>query len=74
MTGRKHPKPANDLEYLTLIEKLARDVVEEAVREGSFEVFVNEGEKTALQQVLSELARNIRYRHAAGDGCEEGED
>jgi len=46
MSGRKFTKPARDHEYLVLIEKLARDVVEEAVRADTFEVFLDKGNKS----------------------------
>lgn len=74
MTGRKYPKPANEHEYLVLIEKLAREVISEAIREKSFEVFLDEGDKTALQHAVSELARNIRYQHSSVDGCDVADD
>jgi hypothetical protein len=53
-----------------LIEKLARDVVSQAIGEKSFEVFLDEGEKTPLQRAITDLAQYIRYRHSADDQCD----
>lgn len=60
-----------DVVYLSAIEQLAHTVVEAALREGSFEVFLEEGEKTELQRSITRLAREIRIAHWEGDGCVE---
>jgi hypothetical protein len=62
------PQQVDELEYLTLIEGLAKAVVGAAIAEGSFEVFLD-GPKTPLQQAITDLARRVRYRHYPGDGC-----
>lgn len=69
-------KPArlSHAEYLAVTERLAKDVVSAAIDEDSFEVFLEEGEKTPLQVGISALARHLRYRHHDGDGCLEDED
>lgn len=56
-------------EYLKLIESLAKEVVAAAVAEDSFEVFAN-GYKTNLQWKITELARQLKYRHEHNDGCD----
>lgn len=55
-------------EYLKLIETLAKEVVTAAIEEDSFEVFAH-GHKTNLQFKISELARQLKYRHEHNDGC-----
>jgi hypothetical protein len=56
--------------YLDEIERLAKAVVDAAISEGSFEVFLDEGEKTPLQKAVTELAQTLRYRHDKTDGCD----
>jgi hypothetical protein len=58
-------------QYLDEIERLAKAVVDAAIAEGSFDVFVDEGAKTALQKAVTELAQTLRYRHDKTDGCVE---
>lgn len=55
-------------EYLKLVEALAKEVVAAAVEEDSFEVFAN-GPKTELQDKITKLARQLKYRHEHNDGC-----
>jgi hypothetical protein len=55
--------------YLNELERLAKFVVDAAIAEGSFEVFLDEGDKTALQKAITELAQTLRYRHDQSDGC-----
>jgi hypothetical protein len=55
--------------YLDEIERLAKAIVEAAIAEASFEVFLDEGQKTALQKAVTELAQTLRYRHDDNDGC-----
>jgi hypothetical protein len=57
--------------YLAEIERLAKAVVDAAISEKTFEVFLDEGEKTALQKSITELAQNLRYTHDTSDGCED---
>jgi hypothetical protein len=57
--------------YLDEIERLAKAVVDAAISENSFEVFLDEGEKTTLQKAITELAQTLRYRHDKSDGCTE---
>jgi hypothetical protein len=57
--------------YLDEIERLAKAVVSAAIAEGSFEVFLDEGDKTALQSAVTELAQSLRYFHEKDDGCVE---
>jgi hypothetical protein len=59
----------NREKYLSEIERLAKAVVDAAISESSFEVFLDEGVKTALQKAVTELARTLRYRHDKADGC-----
>jgi hypothetical protein len=55
--------------YLDEIERLAKAVVDAAISEGSFEVFVDEGEKTSLQKAVTALAQTLRYLHDKHDRC-----
>lgn len=57
-----------DEQYNAEIERLAKAVVHEAVKEGQFEVFAD-GNKTPLQQTITDMARTLRYQHHVGDGC-----
>jgi hypothetical protein len=58
-----------DLVYLSKVEQLAHAVVEAACEEESFEVFLDDGDKTPLQRSISQLAREVRIVHWEGDGC-----
>jgi len=58
-------------QYLNEIERLAKAVVDAAIAEGSFEVFLDEGVKTSLQKAVTELAQTLRCRHDNADGCVE---
>jgi len=62
--------------YLSLIEDLARGIVQAAVRENSFEVFSDEEERrTPLQNAIGRAARELWFWHYPGDGCtEHGQD
>jgi hypothetical protein len=52
------------------MEHLARKVVEEAVREGSFNVFSDEDlGKTPLQKAISRMSWSLLHWHYPGDGC-----
>ena len=65
--GRPRALP---IDYLNTIEDLARDIVEAAVQERSFQVFSDQGEgKTPLQNAISRAARHLKYWHYAGDSC-----
>lgn len=55
-------------EYLQMIELLAKEVVSAAIKEDSFEIFLD-GSKTDLQQKITELARQLRYTHEKCDCC-----
>jgi hypothetical protein len=62
-------KEKTNNEYLQVVERAAHNVVEAACEEDSFEVFIDEGDKTALQQAITELACNLRFIHHEEDGC-----
>lgn len=68
------PTRLSHAEYLALTERLAKDVASAAIDEDSFEVFLDDGPKTELQSAVSALARHLRYKHNAGDGCLELDD
>ena len=51
------------------MERLANDVVGEALREGWLMYLPDDGSKSPLQQSINELARNLRSVHFEGDGC-----
>lgn len=55
------------------IEALAHEVVEAAIQEDSFEVYLDEGSKTPLQEAVTRLAQNLHHTHYRGDGCIPGE-
>ncbi|HEY5267676.1 MAG TPA: hypothetical protein VII94_00910 [Candidatus Saccharimonadales bacterium] len=60
-------------DYLKTIELLAKEVVSAALDENSFEVF-GYGPKTELQKKISEMARQLKYKHEHSDGCCSTED
>lgn len=63
------PKPLSRLEYLVLVERLAKQVVTQVNAEGRVALF---GESAALNPVdgsIAALARSLRYAHFPGDGC-----
>lgn len=61
-------KRMSDEEYLQAIEVLAKRVVHEAL--GEFEAFADgDVPKTALQQAITDLARELRYTHVCDDSC-----
>jgi predicted RNase H-like HicB family nuclease len=56
-------------EYLEEIEEAAQMLVEAACEEDSFEVFLDDNNKTDLQHAITDLARKLRIKHYQGDGC-----
>jgi len=66
---REFEKPKGEEEYLRLVERLAKAVVEEAVVEEAFEVFLDVGTKTPLQAAISRLARVVKFQHDTDDDC-----
>jgi len=68
VSGRSTRRLSED-EYLREIERLAKDLVTEAIHEDSFEVYLDQGPKTPLQRAITRLARSLRGVHYRGDGC-----
>lgn len=67
MRGRER---LSELDYLRLVERLAREVTNEAAIEGWL-AFGDEGQQALipLHRAINALATNVRMVHYEGDGC-----
>jgi hypothetical protein len=63
------------LDYLSKMEDLARQIVQAAVAEDSFDVFSDDdSKKTPLQRSISRVASGLLFWHYSGDGCLHNDD
>lgn len=56
-------------QYLTRVEWLAKNVIEQAAVEGWLTYLPEDDDETPLRRSINALARALRFTHDADDGC-----